>query len=57
VLLGSMLMVGTAGAETDMVGASGKLIVGTDGADLGRFITGTEMVGMAFTWMEGVSGK
>jgi hypothetical protein len=52
-----MLIVGMTGAETDIVGASGKLIVGTDGADSGRFIVGTDMVGTVFTSMEGVPGK
>jgi hypothetical protein len=52
-----MLIVGMTGAETDIVGASGKLIVGTDGADSGRFIVGTDMVGIVFTSMEGVPGR
>lgn len=56
-LFGSMLIVGMTGSETDIVGASGKLIVGTDGADSGRFIVGTDMVGTVFTSMEGVPGR
>jgi hypothetical protein len=56
VLLGSILIKGTAGADTDIAGASGKLIIGTEGAESGKFIVGTEMVGTAFTWME-VSGR
>jgi hypothetical protein len=34
-------MVGTSGAETDMEGASGKLIVGTEGVESGRLMVGT----------------
>jgi hypothetical protein len=50
-------MEGTTGAETEIFGASGKLIVGTDGVESGRFIIGTETVGTLFTWMEGVPGR
>jgi hypothetical protein len=52
-----MLIVGTTAAETDMLGVSGKLMVGTDGAESGRFILGTEMAGTSFTWIEGASGR
>lgn len=56
-LLGSMLIVGTAGAETAIVGMSGKLIVGMEGEESGRFIVGIDMAGTEFTWTEGVSGR
>lgn len=63
-----MLIVGTGGAETEISGASGKLIVGIDdsswrfiagtgGVESGKLMTGTEIDGTLFTWIEGASGK
>ena len=61
-----MLILGIAGAETDIVGASGKLILGADGSsgrvmvetegESGKLMTGTE-TNASFTWIEGVPGR
>lgn len=71
-LLESTLIVGTTGAEIDISGVSGKLIVGIDGVESGRLIlgmgiadgaeSGKLIVGMGiaapeFTWIEGASGR
>jgi hypothetical protein len=53
----STLMVGTSGAETDIKGASGRLIVGTDGVGSGRLMIGTVTARVLFRSIEGVSGK
>jgi hypothetical protein len=61
------LIEGISGVDTDIVGTSGKFIVGIDG-ESGRFIVGTEEeesrklktgteTGALFTWIEGVSGS
>lgn len=62
-----MLIEGMSGADTDIVGASGRFIVGMEG-ESGNFIVGTGeeesgilMTGTEtwalFTWIEGVSGS
>ena len=56
-MLDSTLMVGTSGVETDMEGASGKLIVGTEGVESGRLMVGTVTAQLWFTSIEGESGK
>jgi hypothetical protein len=62
-----MLIVGVVGVEMDIVGPSGKLMVGTDGssgkfmvgiegAESGKLMTGAETAA-SFTWTEEASGR
>jgi len=51
-----MLMVGIeVGPETEIIGVSGKTIVGTVVGDI--VIAGMEVVAVPFTWIAGGSGR